>query len=811
MVARPQFCTRKAPLREKELRIALVCFGGVSLAVYMHGVSKEILKLARASAALHAIRDRTVRREAQFFDRVDRRDTEYDTEPFYFELLREIGGTIDLRVIVDIIAGASAGGINGTMLARALAYDLRMGPLRDLWLTQADVTELLAPEARARGWSKMFMLPFIWGFATTRWLIEIRDREVRRKLSLFVRSRWFKPPFDGLRMAQLMYDGVLAMGEPAGPDASLLPLGHQLDLFVTATDYWGYRQALKIHDPPVIQEREHQRILHFRHRRWPSGEVETDFARSNAPALAFAARATSSFPGAFPPAQLAEIERLLGKLGVAWPERERFIASCFGGAENGAGSAFIDGAVVSNKPFREAIRAIRGRAAYRQVNRRILYIDPDPEPAVATPTGEAPGFFTTLKGALSDIPRSEPVGTELLWVAGFNERVRRQKAIIEAARPRVTELVAHVAARPFAPGLTAEELGHWREAANLAVAREAGFAYEGYVRLKLASIVALIAQIVAGMLGVPAGSPAAARVAEALERWAEAAGVSYRRIAGGLDPAIHPLPRWARLLQEFDLDFRKRRLYFLIQGQNRIYQMLDAASASSASAAAVDRLKRDFYRCLEELRRSEAPEFFGPATRDAARALFAGSGEPDHTEIGALIDRLAAEMDLDATTREIETLLAALDGDVWPENARREVIVNYLGFPFWDMLTLSITNWRDVEEYDEILVDRISPADAPTINSLATATNLKGIGFGHFAAFFSRAYRENDYLLGRLHAIDRLIDIVCDAVSAEGACKGLELPDLKRRAFAAVLDAEAPHLPRSADLIATLRRELGSA
>ena len=48
-------------LREKELRIALVCFGGISLAVYMHGISKEILKLVRASSALHAISDRAKR------------------------------------------------------------------------------------------------------------------------------------------------------------------------------------------------------------------------------------------------------------------------------------------------------------------------------------------------------------------------------------------------------------------------------------------------------------------------------------------------------------------------------------------------------------------------------------------------------------------------------------------------------------------------------------------------------------------------------------------------------------------------------
>ena len=58
-------------MREQELRIALVCFGGVSLAVYMHGISKEILKLVRASCALHAIADRQARMSAQFFDRFD--------------------------------------------------------------------------------------------------------------------------------------------------------------------------------------------------------------------------------------------------------------------------------------------------------------------------------------------------------------------------------------------------------------------------------------------------------------------------------------------------------------------------------------------------------------------------------------------------------------------------------------------------------------------------------------------------------------------------------------------------------------------
>ena len=154
-------------LREKELRIALVCFGGISLAVYMHGVTKEILKLVRASSALHAIADRSRRAKASFFDGVDRNDPEYDTENVYFELLRNIGGSIELRVVVDIIAGASAGGINGTMLARALSHDLPMGALRDLWLKNADVAVLLSPDARAGAWSKWFLKPLLWAMGRT--------------------------------------------------------------------------------------------------------------------------------------------------------------------------------------------------------------------------------------------------------------------------------------------------------------------------------------------------------------------------------------------------------------------------------------------------------------------------------------------------------------------------------------------------------------------------------------------------------------------------------------------------------------------
>ena len=77
-------------------------------------------------------------------------------------------------------------------------------------------------------------------------------------------------------------------------------------------------------------------------------------------------------------------------------------------------------------------------------------------------------------------------------------------------------------------------------------------------------------------------------------------------------------------------------------------------------------------------------------------------------------------------------------------------------------------------EFNEILVDRISPQDARSLAGFDGVSSLKGVGFGHFAGFLSRGYRENDYLLGRLHALDRLIDIVCDAAGVDRQADGVE-------------------------------------
>lgn len=818
-------------MREKELRIALVCFGGVSLAIYIHGICKEILKLVRASSALHRITDRAQRAEASFFDFADPRDPEYDTEAEYFSLLREIGHKIELRVIVDTLAGASAGGINASMLARALSHDLPTAKLRDLWLENADVTVLLAPEARAGMWSKWILRPVIRAVAATGAFQLVKDREVRQKLSLFLRSRWFKPPFSGPVMAELMYDAATAMGEPQSATASLLPSGQGLDLFVTLTDYHGYRQQLQIHDPPLIYELEHRHVLHFKYRRRAGGEVESDFDLDNAPALAFAARATSCFPGAFPPAQIVEMDGVVARRGAHWPRREEFILKNFErhlrADVDPATAAFIDGSVLNNRPFREAIAAIHNRSAYRDVDRRLIFIDAKPESVRSGGDTELPNFFSTIKGALSDLPSEQPIANELAWVVNLNSQARSIKSIIENARPHVSELVGDVIDKPLDRPFTTEDIRGWREKVNDRVARDAGFAHEGYVRLKLTSVRSFVARTIAMVGGAPPNSPPARAMEEIIGAWAVQRGIVYSK--SGSEALKHEvaaasrLPGWIEFLLAFDVEYRRRRLNFLIEGQNRLYRLLDEGRFPGLDPVVVDRLKREFYLRLDTLQRCEEAESFSadvhalaerlfqhPPTAAEARDLPAfarGVVAGDSAKIiDRLIETLGKEIDLNATTRDLDELLASLDPSAWHPEARREILDNYLGFPFWDVLTFSVSTGRGTGELREILVDRISPEEVHTLKGFAGAKSLKGIALNNFAGFFSRRYRENDYLLGRLHAVERLMDIVCDAAGIDPQTGGIDVLALKRRAFQRVLAAEENHLVHSADLIADLRR-----
>ena len=189
---------------------------------------------------------------------------------------------------------------------------------------------------------------------------------------------------------------------------------------------------------------------------------------------------------------------------------------------------FIDGSVLNSRPFREAITAIQGRPAYREVDRRVVYVDPNPALPGSPAHHGMPGFFATLKGALSDIPLAEPLTDELGWVARYNERARRLKAIIESAHPDISRLVTEVMAADRDERVTEDRIQHWRERANSKAARDAGYAYEAYARLKLASARSFVSELIMNIRGVRPGSPFARAIAEIIDAWATEVGVTYR-------------------------------------------------------------------------------------------------------------------------------------------------------------------------------------------------------------------------------------------------------------------------------------------
>ncbi len=75
----------KGTEHSREVRLGIVMYGGVSLAVYENGVAQELFRAVNGEGV--------------------------------YALLKEL---IDSDIVVDILSGTSAGGINGILLAYAL-------------------------------------------------------------------------------------------------------------------------------------------------------------------------------------------------------------------------------------------------------------------------------------------------------------------------------------------------------------------------------------------------------------------------------------------------------------------------------------------------------------------------------------------------------------------------------------------------------------------------------------------------------------------------------------------------------------------
>ena len=795
-------------MKEKELRLALVCYGGVSLAVYMHGVTKEFQKLVRASCFYHRLPDPADRQDKTYNDINDDPDRETDTEVVYFDLLKEVGQELDLRVFIDVIAGASAGGINGVMLARALAHDLPLDAHREMWLEKADITALMDEKAIAGKWSKVFLRPFFWDI-NERWLRRIApDFEMREKLSTFLRSRWFKPPFSGQLMSNMLMDACQAMGVPQSRSASLLPLGHKLDLFVSVTDFYGFEQTIPLHDPPVVSEREHRHILKFQYFRHSDGEIASDFDMSHVPGLVFAARATSSFPGAFPPVQINEIDRVLNERGEDWPHREDFIARKFKTmidlGHNPLTSSFVDGSVLNNKPFAEAVAALADRPAYREVDRRVIYIDPDPEGAGPDHGGTLPGFLQTIIASLSDIPRNEPVRDELAEINVIGQQVHLYQEVVKATRPHIQLAVEKILDGDVPTHPTAHQLAQLREKANTHSAKDAGYAYDGYIQIKVLSVLNWLADILGDLAPQVAHPSHRFALTKSLENWAREKNIFPVELNAEGTPGEKP--NWITFLKRFDVNFRLRRLRFVIRRLNELY--VDQPHGDTQfDSKGLDEFKTVLYGSLERLQRRRSCAFFAESLHQMAGQMLAHTeGNVSFEQLDPLLTAIRGELSLIDVDTLLDDDFSILSVNFLPEDIRRDLTLAYLSFPFFDVLTFPLLKWQQLDDIDTVLVARISPLDASALQTDGQIATLRGRELGHFGAFFSKKAREHDYLWGRLHAAERLVDFVTDVASSSLQNVTINTELVKSRLFRAILQNEATHLTRSNALL----RELGA-
>ncbi len=778
-------------MRQKELRLALVCYGGVSLAVYMHGVTKEVWHLARSSRA-HA---------------AGNGDDLTGVAAVYRDLLAQIEREkqVRLRVLPDILTGASAGGINAVFLAQAIHSGQSLEPLTDLWLENADVSELTDPDAQpvwryAKIWAQPIADWFLRrpGNAVSESVSPETREEVRHKVSQLVRGRWFNPPFSGSRFSAMLMEALKSMAKaPSGPP--LLPPLHPIDLLVTATDFRGHAEMLRLNSPPVIQETEHRMPIDFH----GSSPLEPGHSLADPLELVLAARSTASFPGAFPPLIVDEIDRLAANEGQEWNSRAGFLSRVMpvhvrDGTVGDA--ALIDGSVLVNAPFGAALRAMQTRSSQREVDRRFVYIDPRPDrsnPRDQADNAGSPeetqkiGWFGAIFGSLSTIPREQPIRDDLERIEKQSKDAERLRRIVMGLRPEIDRAVEKLFGLTFfMDSPTPKRLENWRERAHQAAAERAGYAFGAYAHTKYSAIIARLARLTfdaAPELAVTDYSP----IADAFRNELEARGLETLTEEGGGANA-----EAIEFFRNHDIAFRMRRLQLLARRLSRDWEV-DPEIPDDA----LDMAREKIYDMLALYRRADDASILGGAAGDAFREL----ARDALNNPGPLLDylaqtRLLTQTDLAAEEIFADALMAS------PKNLKRRMLLTYLGFPFYDVATLPLTQRESLGEYHAVKIDRISPDDALSIRAGGTKATLRGIEFYNFGAFFSRAYRENDYLWGRLHGAERMVDLVASTV--DGGLERAAIRAAKHAAFNAILDEESDAGRCKQGLIDGLRKEI---
>ena len=342
---------------EREIKIGLVLYGGVSLAVYEYGVTRCFHDLVRGRGVFGPLLE-----------------------------------ALESGAQVDVIAGTSAGGINGILLAAALESGRDIAEVADLWLKAGDLGELFRKDLGDDDGARSLL-----------------DGEGRYQ-----------------RKLQDAFGLVCAPPDPTGPTKGWGSPG-EIDLFVTGTDVAGYWTQHVDALGSVIEDKQHRIVFHLKHRPGrrmlglPNDRSKKDdgIVAQQAAILASIARITSCFPAAFPPFQLSQIDdRHRMEVGKA-------LEHLSGGKAFEASRELIDGGVLDNKPFGPVLRAVFYRMPTSLVDRKVFYVEPDPEPRPA-PQAARTAESTPMSiafSALSTIPSHESIHDDIEQILHHNLRI----------------------------------------------------------------------------------------------------------------------------------------------------------------------------------------------------------------------------------------------------------------------------------------------------------------------------------------------------------------------------------------------------
>lgn len=544
-----------------EVRFAVVMYGGVSLAIYMNGITQELLRMVRATAADEAMMPLTGYKELDLVEKVYRKaafSMENRLDENQIQELLEENSSLPRKFVIDIISGTSAGGINGIFLAKALANGQKIDELKKLWIREGDVKLLINDRKSTSGTG-------------------LSLQHVPQ--SLFNSQRMYTKLFEAFRKMDGEED------EESGKKGDAL-LVDKLDLFVTATDILGLSLPIKLSDRTVY-ERRHKMVFRFSCNKG-KGLLWNDFKSENNPFLAFAARCTSSFPFAFEPMRLIDIDQVFWKGAANNSQWKKYFKGYPDKEESGKviyhKRSFGDGGYLDNRPFSYAIEAISERRTDYPIERKLLYIEPVPEhPEKQTEQEDKPNALENSLDALLKLPRYETIREDIEKIIERNRlnlRIERILSDMEQDRSDASWKPQYEGfyRKWTDSGRTGEEPlwakpqlddREWGTLDLVDMTRRNGPGYIAYHRLEISAVTDDFGRLLARVAGFEENSDYFLVFRDLARAWRKTSYVEKRRDGEQAKVTLNAF------LHTFDLTFPMRRLRFLLRQIDRLYLASD--------------------------------------------------------------------------------------------------------------------------------------------------------------------------------------------------------------------------------------------